>query len=133
MAQQTTKEIAMKNYYVPQELKDRCRQARWSKVKEQYPGEVPEDVKAEYLAKQKELKEEVHAAWLAEQNGGHLGKILYFGSIIASALSGFWLLAGILVFLGLLWLVLMAFARFPLVTTLVGFAGFIYVLFLVML
>ena len=106
---------------------------KWGKLKEQYPGGVPEDVKAAYVAEQKKLHEEMNAAWWAKQNGGHEGKILYFGSLVLLGLCGLWTLAGIMVFMGLMYLVSIMFPRFPLATILLGFAGFIYVMTLVLL
>ena len=103
---------------------------RYALLMEQYPGGVPEDVKAAFVAECRVLEHERAAQSLAKQNGGHEGKILYVGSIVLFGLCGLWTLAGIMVFMGLLWLVLLAFARFPLVTILVGFAGFLYLSFL---
>ena len=102
---------------------------RYDLLMKQYNNRVPKDVKAAFVAECRVLERE-RAATLAKQNSGHEGKILYFGSLVLLGLCGLWTLAGIMVFLGLLWLVLLAFARFPLVTILVGFAGFLYLNFL---
>ena len=85
---------------------------RYALLIEQYPGGVPKDVKAAFVAECEAIQLE-RAAALPKKSGGHEGKILYFGSLIASALSGFWILAGILVLLGLLYPVCWAIDRFP--------------------